>query len=30
MSLAVGGGATTERHAFGVVSAFDAMLRPSG
>jgi AcrR family transcriptional regulator len=29
MSLAMGGGATTERHAFGVVSAFDAMLRPA-
>jgi AcrR family transcriptional regulator len=29
MSLALGGGAATERHAFGVVSAFDAMLRPS-
>jgi AcrR family transcriptional regulator len=29
MSLAQGGGATTERHAFGVVSAFDAMLRPA-
>lgn len=29
MSLALGEGATTERHAFGVVSAFDAMLRPA-
>ena len=29
MTLAMGGGATTQRHAFGVVSAFDAMLRPS-
>lgn len=29
MSLALGGGAATERHAFGVVTAFDAMLRPS-
>jgi AcrR family transcriptional regulator len=28
ISLAMGGGAATERHAFGVVSAFDAMLRP--
>ncbi|MDZ7733072.1 MAG: TetR/AcrR family transcriptional regulator [Acidimicrobiia bacterium] len=28
MSLAHGGGATTQRHAFGVVSAFDALLRP--
>jgi AcrR family transcriptional regulator len=28
MSLAMGGGATTQRHAFGVVSAFDAMLKP--
>jgi AcrR family transcriptional regulator len=30
MSLAMGGGATTQRHAFGVVSAFDAMLKPPG
>jgi AcrR family transcriptional regulator len=28
MSLAMGGGAATQRHAFGVVSAFDAMLKP--
>jgi AcrR family transcriptional regulator len=28
ISLAMGGGAATERHAFGVVSAFDAMLKP--
>jgi AcrR family transcriptional regulator len=30
ISLAMGGGATTQRHAFGVVSAFDAMLKPPG
>lgn len=30
MSLAMGGGQTTERHTFGVVSAFDAMLKPAG
>jgi AcrR family transcriptional regulator len=30
ISLAMSGGAATERHAFGVVSAFDAMLRPPG
>jgi AcrR family transcriptional regulator len=29
MSLAMGGGQTTTRHAFGVVSAFDAMLKPA-
>jgi AcrR family transcriptional regulator len=29
ISLAMSGGAATERHAFGVVSAFDAMLRPA-
>jgi AcrR family transcriptional regulator len=29
MSLAMGGGAATQRHAFGVVSAFDAMLKPT-
>ncbi len=28
MSLAMADGATTERHAFGVVSCFDAMIRP--
>lgn len=28
MSLAMGSGETTQRHAFGVVSAFDAMLKP--
>lgn len=28
MSLAMGDGRTTPRHAFGVVSAFDAMLKP--
>jgi AcrR family transcriptional regulator len=29
MSLAMGGGAATQRHAFGVASAFDAMLKPA-
>lgn len=28
ISLAMSGGAATERHVFGVVSAFDALLRP--